>query len=116
MTPAAPARQSETDLMREILAALSAAHHPDGIFWRVNVGRAINRNGSVIRFGLAGQADIAGVLRGRHVEVEVKTPSGRQSDAQRRWQAAVERASGIYVLARSVDEALNGVSAGMAAQ
>lgn len=103
-----PARQSETDLMREILAALSAAHHPDGVFWRVNVGRAVNQSGAVVRFGLPGQADIAGVLRGRHIEVEVKTPTGRQSDAQRRWQTAVERAGGRYVLARSVDEALAG--------
>lgn len=96
----------ETALMRETLVALSAAFRGSGIFWRVNVGAAVTAAGSVMRFGLPGQADIAGCVAGRHVEVEVKTDVGRQSPAQRNWQDAIRRAGGIYVLARSADEAV----------
>jgi hypothetical protein len=107
-------RSSETVLMRQILAALSQTFHPAGVFWRVNVGRATDRHGNVIRFGLPGQADIAGVIGGRHVEIEVKALTGRQSQPQRNWQAAVERAGGTYILARSVEDAIRGVRAAVA--
>lgn len=96
---------TETALMRDILIA--ANQIPDALFWRVNVGIGWSPDGRVTRYGLPGQADIAGVLRGRHVEIEVKTPKGRQSQQQERWQRAVERAGGTYVLARSVGEALS---------
>jgi hypothetical protein len=96
---------TETELMRDILVA--ANQLPDALFWRVNVGLSRSPDGRrVTRYGLPGQADIAGVVRGHHVEIEVKTPTGRQSRQQIRWQRAVERAGGTYVLARSVDEAL----------
>jgi hypothetical protein len=96
---------TETALMRAILVALNQV--PDALFWRVNVGLATAPDGRKTRYGLPGQADIAGVLRGRHVEIEVKTPTGSQSRQQIRWQRAVERAGGTYVLARSVDDALS---------
>lgn len=97
---------TETALMRDILVALN--QRADALFWRVNVGLGTDLDGRrVTRYGLPGQADIAGVVRGRHVEIEVKTPTGRQSRQQVRWQRAIERAGGAYVLVRSVDEALS---------
>lgn len=36
--------------------------------------------------------------------IEMKTAAGRQSPAQREWQAEVERAGGRYVLCRSLDD------------
>jgi hypothetical protein len=95
---------TETQIMRDILVAVNQL--PDALFWRVNVGVARTPDGRMNRYGIPGQADLAGVVRGRHVEIEVKTASGRQSRQQIRWQKAVERAGGIYVLARSVDDAL----------
>ena len=99
----------ETELMRHILVALNQL--PDALFWRVNVGVGAGPDGRMTRYGLPGQADIAGVLRGQHVEIEVKTPAGRQSQQQIRWQRAVERAGGVYVVVRSVDEALAALEA-----
>jgi hypothetical protein len=96
---------TETALMRDILVAVNRL--PQGLFWRVNVGLGASPDGRMTRYGLAGQADIAGILNGQHVEIEVKTPTGRQSRQQVRWQRAVERAGGVYVLVRSVDEALS---------
>lgn len=114
-TPEQP-RSSETVLMRQILAALSQTFHPAGIFWRVNVGRATDRHGNVIRFGLPGQADLAGCIAGLHIEIEVKALTGRQTAQQRNWQAAVERAGDLYVLARSVEAAVMAVRAALDAR
>ena len=66
---------TETALMRDILVAVNQI--PDGLFWRVNVGLGTSPDGHRTRYGLPGQADIAGVLRGRHVESEVKAPRDR---------------------------------------
>ena len=71
---------TETGIMRDILVAVNQI--PDALFWRVNVGLATAPDGRKTRYGLPGQADIAGVIRGHHVEIEVKTPTGRQSRQQ----------------------------------
>lgn len=36
--------------------------------------------------------------------IEVKSPTGRQTDAQQRYRARVEALGGLYILARSVDD------------
>jgi len=97
----------ETPLMKEILVALWR-EFPDGLWYRRNVGSA-RAGDRFVRFGMAGQADIPGILDGRAIEVEVKPDTGRQSQDQKHWQAAVERAGGVYLLVRSVDDAIDGV-------
>lgn len=78
--------------------------------WRANVGVARlggprSAGGRVVRFGLPGQADLTGILPGGlRLEIEVKGPDGRQSRAQRSFQAMIERFGGVYVLARSVED------------
>lgn len=102
---------AETAVMRDILVALCAL--PGGLFWRQNVGVFRQMRGSgVVRVGIPGQADIAGIYRGRHVEVEVKTDDRRsgQTLEQKRWQAAVRRVGGIYVVARSPSDALSALA------
>lgn len=100
----ATAGSDETTLMHAIMTALPGP--PDGVWWRQNVGVGVAPGQRVIRFGVPGMADIGGVYRGRHIEIEVKTDTGRQSEQQRRWERAVTRAGGVYVLARSIDDAL----------
>jgi len=77
---------------------------PDLRLWRQNTGAArVGRR--FVRFGVPGQADLTGILPGgRRVEIEVKSPTGRQTPDQRAFQALIERFDGLYVLARSVDD------------
>jgi len=72
--------------------------------WRANVGAArIGRR--VVRFGIAGQADLTGILPdGRRLEIEVKSATGRQTAAQKAFQEMIERFHGVYILARSVED------------
>ena len=47
-----------------------------------------------------GSADISATIDGRSVKIEVKIGPDRQSEAQRRYQAAIERAGGLYFIAK----------------
>jgi Holliday junction resolvase len=51
-----------------------------------------------------GIPDLIAVKNGRVLFIELKTPRGRQSDYQRKFQANLEAAGGDYVLCRGVDD------------
>ncbi len=51
--------------------------------------------------GTRGSADISAVIRGRAVKIEVKHGRDRQSDDQRAYQQAVEKAGGTYLICHS---------------
>lgn len=105
---------TEQQIQQAILATLGAL--PDVRLWRQNSGMAVPlealRRGEdrPVRYGVNGCGDLSGVLQvsglGIRLEVEVKAATGRQSDDQKRFQAMIERFGGIYILARSVEEAL----------
>lgn len=47
-----------------------------------------------------GSADISATIAGRSVKIEVKIGHDLQSEAQRRYQASIERAGGLYFIAK----------------
>lgn len=47
-----------------------------------------------------GSADIAATVKGRSVKIEVKIGNDRQSEAQKQYQSEIEKAGGIYYIAR----------------
>ena len=79
--------------------------------WRANTGAArVGRR--FIRFGVPGQADLTGILPGgRRLEIEVKSPTGRQTPDQQAFQTMLERFGGLYVLARSVNDVRRAINA-----
>jgi hypothetical protein len=95
---------SESLLQDQIRLALGAV--PGLCLWRNNSGVAEMR-GYKVKFGVGnpGGADLIGLWNGRFTAVEIKTPTGRQSPAQRLFQKLVEAKGGEYVILRSVDEA-----------
>jgi len=53
----------------------------------------------------AGWPDITGLTpEGRFIGVECKSPTSRQSPAQKLMEQSIRRRNGIYVLARSVED------------
>jgi Holliday junction resolvase len=54
-----------------------------------------------------GIADLYALKGGRHVWIEVKTPTGKQSEDQVRFQADVEAHGGRYLVAWSVEDIIN---------
>lgn len=111
--------------MREIQCALSAAGHR---LVRVNAGRGWvgptkrNNDGSVLIRNAQpfvgvpeGVSDLIGCTSdGAFVAIEVKTQTGRPSDAQTAYIEMVRRLGGRAGVARSISEALQIASEGHA--
>lgn len=95
----------ETDILKKTLTELCKTYAGKGLFYRRNVGGMQTANGFV-KFGLPGQADIAGILYGIAWEIEIKIATGKQTCDQANWQKAVERAGGVYILTRSPEDCL----------
>jgi len=79
--------------------------HEKGYYcWRQNTG-TLFVGGQPVSFGHPGAGDITGILPdGRRLEVECKSPTGRQSAKQKEFQRQIEINNGVYILARSVDD------------
>jgi len=113
---------TEKQIQNEIIRAVGTL--PWLRVWRNHPGGAW-RQGRFITFGIPGQADLTGIVPvtqvlacphcggelstppvGGRLEVEVKTPTGRQSTDQKNFQKIIERFHGIYILARSPEDAM----------
>lgn len=75
---------------------------------RVSImGRPIKQANGNYMFGKShmtkGTADISATICGRSVKIEVKIGADRQSDAQRKYQADIERAGGMYYIAKDFE-------------
>ena len=83
----------EADILRACLATLR-------VRWglrveRVNTG-AMRLGGRYVAFGTRGRSDISGLLGdGRRLEVEVKRPGGKPTEAQLAWMHAVNESGGV---------------------
>lgn len=88
---------------RQLQAIIFAQVGAKLLIWRQHAGKVRLWTGAWIAHAPPGAADIIGVLPdGRHLEIEVKSEHGRQSETQKNWQRAIEQRGGLYVLARSV--------------
>jgi len=93
-------------------AMLEAGQRGDVLVWRQVSSLLYTRDGTPVRVGLPGMADagmvvavtitpdMVGRVIGVAVQAEFKADTGRQSEAQRNWQAAVQRRGGVYRLVR----------------
>ena len=89
------------------VTALSGAH-----FWRANTGTFRTMDGlRVVKVSATGIGDIMGAYRGHAVAIETKTKTGDLRISQKRFRAAWEKAGGVYIVARSPDDALAALAA-----
>lgn len=98
------ALKKETVLQNAIRVKLSAV----GIVIRNNVGKFFTAYGQPITIGVPGMSDLTlHAAGGKTIFIETKTPVGRQSKQQKRFQAAVEKLGYEYIIMRSEEEAEN---------
>ncbi|WP_372653684.1 hypothetical protein [Draconibacterium sp.] len=69
--------------------------------------RTIGQTKWITGTGTNGTADISATISGKSVKIEVKIGKDRQSEAQKNYQKAVEKAGGNYVLATSFEQFFN---------
>lgn len=103
---------SESDIQKQILEYLSLR---PGVYWRQNTGAvtATDKAGRkrFIRYGRPGQADITGIRPhphgiGQRIEIEVKCPGKKQTEAQINFQREIESEGGLYILATDVKDVI----------
>jgi hypothetical protein len=51
-----------------------------------------------------GSADISATINGKSVKIEIKIGADRQSDAQKSYQQAIEKAGGTYLIVKNFDQ------------
>jgi hypothetical protein len=54
--------------------------------------------------GTNGSADISATIKGKSIKIEVKIGKDKQSEAQIKYQQMIEKAGGIYFIAKNFDE------------
>jgi len=57
--------------------------------------------------GTNGSADISATIKGRSIKIEVKIGKDKQSEAQIKYQQMIEKAGGIYFIAKNFDDFYN---------
>lgn len=57
--------------------------------------------------GTKGTADISATIKGKSIKIEVKFGKDRQSEAQKEYQATIERSGGVYFIAKTFDDFYN---------
>jgi hypothetical protein len=92
---------THSDLVNEVTLALSDM---GALAWKNATGALRDASGRMVRYGCIGSPDVLACLAGRFVGVECKVGRDRQRTEQRAFAAATERAAGLYILARSVDD------------
>lgn len=101
----------ETVIQRQIKDYLEvlgfyAVHVPNGVVLGGNARQRAIQMAALKRDGFkVGFPDlIVYHTNGRVAHIEVKTPTGRQSDKQKECQAALEGLGHLYVICRSVED------------
>ncbi len=98
------------ELVDRILLALSRTGKCRVWKQPTGVARPLSDPGSVVTFGLPGQADVSGLrCDGIRIELEVKTGKATQSKEQKNWGAMIVKFGGIYAVCRSENDALQAV-------
>ena len=100
---------SANAITAELLLRIYETYGKSACIQRVNViAMNVERGGSkrFVRSCQPGTADILGCIAGRPVAIEVKAGRDKQSAKQKDFQAAWERAGGLYFIARDVTECM----------
>lgn len=105
-----PRRDEEHRLQKALVQHLMLGCVP-GVYWTAipNGGSRSKRTAGRLKAeGVrAGAPDIAIIFGGHFFGLELKTPSGRQSPAQKEAQQQIIRAGGDYLIVRDIDHALS---------
>lgn len=96
-------KATEAEIQTAVLDILTARR----IFhWRNNTGATKTASGGFIRFGCPGSPDIIAVVRGIFIGIECKSETGKLSEDQEIFKAGLEKAGGVYIVARKPEDVM----------
>lgn len=94
-------KQGSTELHQYVVKnVLITMSKPHSMVWANNtgVGRDLNYDDRIIRFGLKGSSDIIGLYKGIFLAIEIKTGNAVQNKFQKNFEKRVRQIGGIYVV------------------
>ena len=96
---------TESEIQSLILLEASKRGHR---LWRTNAGSVQTKHGGVIKLFPKGYPDLTGFRKtdGKFVVIEVKKPTGRLSEHQKKFAEWAKTQPIIYGVARSPEEAI----------
>ena len=100
-------KQQKTLEKYVVNACLQYLQLKDIFHYRSNSGAMVSEykgKKRFMRFGAKGSPDIVAVVRGQYWGIECKSSSGKISEDQLVFAAALERAGGRYLVCRSVED------------
>jgi hypothetical protein len=94
------------DVTSPVLVAVSKL--PGAVFYRQNCGLFLTLDGKrhIRATSIEGLGDIVGTYRGYSIHIETKKRRGVQGESQRMYQKKHEQAGGVYIIAKSPEQAL----------
>ena len=97
--------KSEATIQAEIILEASKRGHR---LWRSNAGSIQTKHGGVVKLYPRGYPDLTGFRKGdgKFLVIEVKKPSGRLSEHQKKFAEWASTQPILYGVARSVDDAI----------
>ena len=103
--------KSESEIQSEIMLEASKRGHR---LYRSNAGSIQTKHGGVIKLFPKGYPDLTGFRKtdGKFVVIEVKKPTGRLSEHQKKFAEWAKTQPIIYGVAKSVEEALEIIEGG----
>lgn len=96
-------KSTEKETQKAILDYLS---YKKIFHYRNNSGAFKTPEGGFYRFGALGSPDIICVIKGLYIGIEVKDIKGYLNKNQIEFKDALEKAGGIYITVRSIDDIL----------
>lgn len=93
---------SEQEVQKAIIDYLQ--YHRVFCWKQNNTGVYKHSTGRYIPSGKKGLPDIVAVVGGKFVGIECKRKGGVQTESQKLFQTQLERAGGLYILARSIED------------
>ena len=112
--------ERESQIQQKIMLEISK--NPMNLVVRRNVGQFKTIDDRYIFIGQVGEADVQGIIGNQKCKncgheihplpfaIEVKDEKNEQTDEQILWQKSTwERRGGLYILARSVEDAMKGL-------
>ena len=70
----------------------------------IGIQRKIGSGKYIKGQGTNGTADISATIKGRSVKIEIKIGADKQSEAQKKYQTAIESAGGVYIIVKTYAE------------
>lgn len=97
----------ESQIQTAIEHYLRLQENKGNLVYIKNNSGSMKKDKYYVRFGKQGSSDFLVFLRGDTIFLEVKTPKGRQSEYQKKFQGMVENQGFVYTIARSIHDCVD---------